>query len=639
MNVSQGRQTVIYFIFIAVVLIYLVRLFYLQVIDDSYTISAQNNVLRLITDYPSRGLIYDRKGKLMVYNEPVYDLMIIPKQAKHLDTLELCSLIGITKAEYIEKYKKARAYSPVKASLFEKQLSVETYATLQEKLYKFPGFFVEARTLRKYPKPIAAHLFGYVGEVDTSITRKDPYYRDGDYIGKSGIEKSYEEYLRGRRGVRRVMVDVFNREKGSYQEGRYDTASIAGQNLMLSIDADLQEYGEELLRNKVGSVVAIEPATGEILCMVSSPTYDPNLLVGRKRSANFKLLLNDPYKPLFNRAQMATYPPGSTFKLVMALIGQQERVLFKETRYPCAGGYPPGGGRPKCHPHPSPLDLQNSIAHSCNSYYAYIFKTVIDNKKYKNTETSFVAWREAIAKFGIGVRLQSDLPNVLKGSVPTVAYYDKYFGKGRWKSSTIISLSIGQGELGITPLQNANILAGIANRGYYLIPHVVKSIGDEHYLPEEFIVKNSLGIDPGYFDVVVKGMEQVVESGTGAGSKIKGISMCGKTGTAENPHGKDHSVFVAFAPCENPKIAIAVTVENAGFGSQYAAPIASLLIQKYLTDSISRQDLDKRMREGVILPKIEVPVIKTAPKDSSAKPGAVLVDARRTSPARKEGVR
>jgi penicillin-binding protein 2 len=631
MNVSSGRRTVIFLIFLSVGIIYLIRLFYLQVLDQSYSTSATNNVMRLITDYPSRGLIYDRKGRLLVYNEPVYDLMITPRQAKNLDTLELCRLIGISPEEYVEKFNKAKAYSPYKASLFEKQLSVETYATLQEKLYKFPGFYVEARTLRKYPSPIAAHLFGYIGEVDTSITRKDPYYKDGDYIGKSGIEKSYEEQLRGRRGVRRVMVDVFNREKGSFQNGRYDTASIAGENLTLSLDGELQLLGEQLLQNKVGSIVAIEPSTGEILCMVSSPSYDPNLLVGRARTKNYVNLLRDPYKPLFNRSQMATYPPGSTFKLVMALLAQQEHTLFPETRYPCHGGYPPGGGKPKCHPHPSPLDLRASITHSCNSYYSYVFRSVIDNDKYKNTETAFAAWREGIAKFGIGVRLDADLPNVLKGSVPSIAYYDKYFGKGQWRSSTIISLGIGQGELGITPLQNANIIAGIANRGYYYTPHVVKAIGETKYLPKEFRVKRSLGIDRKYFEVVVDGMEDVVEVGTAASTRLKNISVCGKTGTAQNPHGKDHSMYVAFAPKINPKIAIAVSVENSGFGSQWAAPIASLIIEQYLTDTITRPEMEKRMKEGVILPEVKLPAVspESSKNDSLKKTLAVRKENQR----------
>ncbi|MFM8432942.1 MAG: penicillin-binding transpeptidase domain-containing protein, partial [Bacteroidota bacterium] len=396
MNVSTGRHTVIIFIFLSIGLVYILRLFYLQVIDTSYMVSARSNVLRNVIDYPARGLIYDRNGKLLVYNEPVYDLMIIPKQAKGVDSLELCSLIGLTPEEYAEKYRKAKAYSPVKPSLFEKQLSVETYATFQEKLYKFPGFFVQPRTLRKYPEPIAAHLFGYIGEVDSATTRKNPYYKEGDYVGKSGVELSYEENLRGRRGVRVMMVDVFNREKGSFQDGKYDTAAIAGENLTLTLDVKLQRLGEELLKSKVGSIVAIEPATGEILCMVSAPSYDPNLLVGRARSKNYGKLLEDPYKPLFNRSQMALYPPGSTFKVVMALIACQEQLLFPTSRYPCAGGYPPGGGKPKCHGHPSPLDLKESITQSCNSYYSYVFKSVIDSKRFPSSEAALIDWRARI---------------------------------------------------------------------------------------------------------------------------------------------------------------------------------------------------------------------------------------------------
>ncbi|MFM2136870.1 MAG: hypothetical protein RL021_2270 [Bacteroidota bacterium] len=605
MNASSGRRTVIILIILTVGLVYLFRLFYLQVVDTSYMVSARSNVLRNIIDYPSRGLIYDRKGKLLVYNEPVYDLMVIPKQAKNIDSLELCALIDITPEDYSQKLRKARSYSAVKPSLFEKQLSVETYATLQEKLYKFPGFYVQPRTLRQYPFPIASHLFGYIGEVDSATTRKDAYYKEGDYIGKSGIEQSYEKYLRGRRGVRVMMVDVFNREKGSFQNGQYDTAAIAGENLTITIDAALQEMGEELLAGKVGSIVAIEPATGEILCMVSAPSYDPNLLVGRKRTKNYARLLTDPYKPLFNRSQMALYPPGSTFKVVMALIAQQEQLLFPSTRYPCAAGYPPLGSKPKCHPHASPLDLRESITQSCNSYYSYVFRSVIDNRRFRSTEMAFTDWRERIAKFGIGIKLDSDLPNILKGSVPSIDYYDRYFGKGSWKSSTIISLGIGQGELGITPLQNANILAAVANEGWYYTPHVVKAIGEKNYLPEQFKVKHSLGIDRAYFEPVIDGMEGVVDHGTAAASKIKDITMCGKTGTAQNPHGKDHSVFVAFAPREQPKIAIAVTVENAGWGGTVAAPIASLLVEKYLTDSISRPELLERMKSLVTLPEVK----------------------------------
>ena len=580
------------------------RLFYIQVVDDSYKLSANNNVIRPITDFPARGLIYDRKGKLLVYNEPVYDLMIIPKQAKNIDSLELCNLIGITIQEYSEKYKKAKAYSPVKASVFEKQLSVETYATFQEKLYKFLGFFVQLRTLRKYPDPMAAHLFGYIGEVDTSTTRKNPYYKDGDYIGKSGIEQSYESVLRGRRGVRRILVDVFNREKGSFQDGRYDTASVAGEILMLSLDAKLQKYGELLMQNKVGAVVAIEPSTGEILACISNPSYDPNLLVGRARTKNYVKLLLDPVKPLFNRALMAYYPPGSTFKLINDLIGEQEGVLNPLTGYYCDGGYHMGSLTVKCDARHGLLSLESAIAHSCNTYHCYVFRSIVDQRKFSSTAEGYQVWRNHVLTFGIGKRLFSDLPQELKGSVPTIEYYDKYFGKNKWRSSTVISLSIGQGELGITPLQMANTMCIIANKGYFYIPHIAKKIGDKPISDKKFYEKNFTDIDPSYFDIVIDGMESAVESGTAAASKIKGISICGKTGTAQNPHGRDHSLFVGFAPRENPKIAIGIMVENGGWGSDWGAPIATLMIEKYLNDSISRPQLEKRMIEGVITPKI-----------------------------------
>jgi penicillin-binding protein 2 len=614
MNVSSARATVIYFIFFSVVFIYLLRLFYIQVIDDSYKFSANSNVLRLITDYPSRGLIYDRNGKLLVYNEPVFDLMIIPKQAVNIDTTEFCELIGITKEDYIEKFQKAKAYSPVKASIFEKQLSVDTYATFQEKMYKFPGFFVQPRTLRKYPNPMAAHLFGYIGEVDTHITRKDPYYKDGDYIGKSGIEQSYESTLRGQRGVRRVMVDVFNREKGSFQDGKYDTASVAGENLMLSLDGVLQSYGEALMANKVGAVVAIEPSTGEILACVSNPSYDPNLLVGRSRTKNYASLLFDPSKPLFNRALMAYYPPGSTFKLINDLIGEQEGVVHPSTSYYCDGGYHMGSQTVKCDARHGSIALEPAIAFSCNTYHCYVFRSIVDQKKYRNTEEGYEAWRNHVLTFGIGKRLYSDLPQELKGNVPTVKYYDKYFGKGRWKSSTVVSLSIGQGELGITPLQMANTMSIISNKGYFYIPHIVKKIGDKPNPDKKFYEKNYTDIDPSYYDIVIDGMEGALEYGTAARSKTKGLVICGKTGTAQNPHGRDHSLFVGFAPKENPKIAIGIMVENGGWGSDWGAPIATLMIEKYLNDSISRPELEKRMLEGVVAPKIYQR--KEVPKDS-----------------------
>ncbi len=604
MHVSSDRKAIIFLIFFSVIIVFLLRLFYIQVVDDSYKLSANNNVIRPITDFPARGLIYDRNGTLLVYNEPVYDLMIIPKQAKNIDSLELCSLIGISPEEYSDKFKKAKAYSPVKASVFEKQLSVETYATFQEKLYKFPGFFVQLRTLRKYPDPMAAHLFGYIGEVDTNITKKNPYYKEGDYIGKSGIEQSYENILRGRRGVRRILVDVFNREKGSFQEGRYDTASVAGENLMLSLDAKLQKYGELLMQNKVGALVAIEPSTGEILACVSNPSYDPNLLVGRARTKNYVQLLQDPVKPLFNRALMAYYPPGSTFKLINDLIAEQEGVLNPLTGYYCDGGYHMGSLTVKCDARHGLLRLETAIAHSCNTYHCHVFRSIVDQRKFNSTQEGYQVWRNHVLTFGIGKRLFSDLPQELKGNVPTIEYYDKYFGKGKWRSSTVVSLALGQGELGITPLQMANTMCIIANDGFFYIPHIGKKIGNNVINENKFFQKNFTDIDKSYFEIVKDGMESALESGTAAASKIKNITVCGKTGTAQNPHGKDHSLFVGFAPRENPKIAIGIMVENGGWGSDWGAPIATLMIEKYLSDTISRPQLEKRMIDGIIKPKI-----------------------------------
>ena len=582
----------------ALAFIYTLRLFYLQVINDSYKLSANNNVLRNITEFPARGLIYDRKGKLLVYNEAVYDLMIVTKQVKNLDTALLCDLIGIKKEDFekkIKRIKRLKEYSPVRSVPFEKQLSAETYARFQEKLYKFPGFYVQARTIRKYPQSIAAHLLGYIGEVDEKYTEKQKYYRPGDYIGISGIEQSYEKTLRGQRGTKIVMVDVFNRIKGSYKEGKYDTIAVAGENLTSSIDAELQALGEKLMSNKIGSIIAVEPSTGEVLSMVCGPTYDPNLLVGRVRTKNYAKLVMNPYKPLFNRALMAMYPPGSTFKPVMAMVGLQEGVLTPQTRYNCPGGYYNGSKFMKCeHVHGS-IDLDGSIAHSCNTYYLYTFKAILDNNVYPNTETSFEKWRAYMLSFGIGMRLPIDLPSALKGSMPTVAYYNKYHGKGHWKSSTIISLGIGQGEMGLTPLQMVNVTSVIANRGYYYTPHVIKGIGDNKRQTKEFTTKHQSMVSAARLQAVVDAMEHVVTNGTAAASRIEGISLCGKTGTAQNTYGENNSLFIAFAPKDKPRIAISVVVENAGYGASWAAPIASLMIEKYLTDTIIRKELMDRL--------------------------------------------
>ena len=598
-NTYNDRQFIIYIIFLSIGIIFVLRLFYIQVIESRYKISADNNVLRYDTDYPIRGLIYDRNGELLVYNEAAYDLMIIPRQVKKMDTLEFCDLIGIEVGSFRSKIKLAKSFSTYKPSIFEKQISIETYASLQEKLHKFPGFYVQPRTLRKYPKPIAAHVLGYIGEVTQDQIDKDSYYKSGDYIGISGIEKSYEGVLRGKKGLKIKLVDVFNREKGSYENGKFDTASSPGQHLYSSLDAKLQEYGEQLMAGKRGSIVAIEPATGEILTLISAPGYDPNLLVGRTRSKNYaKLFVDKENKPLFNRALVAQYSPGSTFKMINALIGLQEGVLTPTTRYSCAQGYHFGGITIRCHDHPSPLDVIESIQYSCNSFYCNEFRTIIDNKKYSSPQEGFKAWRSYLKSFGIGEKLESDLPNVGRGNVPTPEYYNKLHKSTHWNSYSIISLSIGQGELAITPFQMANIAATIANRGFYYPPHIVRAIGLPTNYFKKFRTKNQVKIEKKHFELIVEAMHRVVESGTARIAKIDSIDICGKTGTVQNNKGANHSSFIAFAPRNNPKIAICVFVENSGYGATYAAPIASLMIEKYLRGEIRgdlRKDLEERM--------------------------------------------
>lgn len=599
MTHDSGQRLVITSVFTAVAVIFIIRLFIVQVIKDEYKLSAENNVMRQIVDYPARGLVYDRNGVLLVYNEPVYDLMIIPRQAKNIDTAEFCSLIGITKEDFTEKFQKAKKFSPVKSSVFEKQLSVATYARLQEKLFKFNGFYVQPRTVRRYPYKIAAHTLGYIGEVDEKLVERNPYYRIGDYIGISGIEQSYEGQLRGKRGVRHVMVDVFNREKGSYADGKFDSLAVQGTSLTATLDAELQLYGEQLLQNKIGSIAAIEPKTGEILVLVSSPSYDPNLLVGRVRSSNYGMLLHDPLKPLFNRVMQAYYPPGSTFKLTSALCALQEEIISPHTIYPHV--FTAGSKSVKCHPHP-PVALEGAIQYSCNPYFCNVFRSFVDNRKFGTSKNGYSVWRNYMLSFGIGKKIGVDMPHELKGILTSTDYYDKIYGKGGWRATTIYSLGIGQGELGITPLQAANIMAIIANKGYYYTPHIIKKIGHAENSTRNLQEIHRVNIATEHFITVQDGMQKVVEAGTARVAQFGNMVICGKTGTAQNPHGKDHSVFVCFAPRDNPKIALAVTVENAGFGHAYAAPIASLMLEKYLSDSISRPELEKKMMEDVVMP-------------------------------------
>ena len=593
MNNFSKRSYLIIAVFAVVSLIYLVRLFGLQVLDPAYKQFATNNVLREVVQYPARGLIYDRNGNLLVINKPAYDLLITPKEVGVFDTTYLCSLLDISKEDLEAKIDEAKKYSWFKPSIIVKQISPENYAILQEQLYKFSGFHTQSRTLREYETKAASHVLGYVGEVTSNDIKNDSYYSIGDYIGVSGIEETYEKQLRGTKGIKKVLVDVHNRIQGSYLNGEEDIPSQIGKNLKSSLDLDLQLYAEQLLKNKKGSVVAIEPSTGEILTMVSAPTYDPRLLVGRDRGKNFSGLLADTLEPLFNRALMAEYPPGSTFKILNALVALQEQVINLNTLFTCDG---PASLPIKCtHNHISPLGVIDAIRESCNPFFWNTFRAIMN--KYDTPAESFNAWRSYATDFGFGQKISPDFSVAETGNVPTAEYYDGIYGKGHWNAMTVRSLAIGQGELGITPLQLANYCSIIANRGYYYVPHVVKEIEGEEINPM-YTNKVVTKISNEYFEPVIQGMQMVVENtSTSVYMRIPGIEMCGKTGTAQNPQGADNSVFMAFAPRENPKIAISVYVENSGYGATYAAPIASLLVEKYLTGKISasREWIETRM--------------------------------------------
>src|SRR5690606_5517746 len=563
----------------------------------------------------------------------VYDLMVTPREVKEMDTTLFCELVGIDKEGFDKRFLKAKNYSPYKASIFEKQLSAETYARLQEHLYEFRGFYVQNRTVRNYPDSIAAQFLGYINEVtEKDIERSNGFYKPGDYIGVSGVERAYEELLRGQRGVQNLMVDAFNRPKGHFADGKYDTMAVAGEDLMSSLDKDLQILGEQLLKNKIGTVVAIEPATGEILSFVSSPSYNPNMMVGRQRGNNYMKLLYDPYKPMFIRPIQAQYPPGSVFKVVSALVAQQAGVLNQETVFHCPGGYRYGRrGLMRCtHVHGS-TTLIPSIQTSCNTYYGYAYARMIDGRGKKPAE-AYKDWHAAIQKFGIGIELGIDLPGENAGNLPLSEFYTKSFGNDKWTSGFNISLSIGQGEMGITPLQMANIMAIVANRGHYYRPHLIKSIGEKKIVKPEFTEKISVDVDEKYFEPVIEGMSRAVNQpgGTAYSVRIQDIEMSGKTGTVQNPHGENHAVFFAFAPRENPKIAIAVFVENAGYGGVWAAPIASMMVEQYLKDTITLPKyIQDRIYNGNLLPKTKsnTPKVSTSKQEKvdtskSEQPGA-----------------
>lgn len=596
----EKRKYVIGGFICLIVIIYVIRLFNLQVTNDKYKESADSNAFLRRVIYPSRGLIYDRNGELMVFNKPAYDVMLIPKDVGDFDTLSLCDALGITREQLVEKWKdmknprKNPGYSAYTPQKLLSHLSIEDYGKLQEKLYLFPGFFIQKRTVRNYAFTCGANILGNIREVSANDMERDRYYRRGDYTGDLGVEKSYEVALRGHKGVEILMKDAFGRIKGKFENGIHDVSPISGRNLTLSIDASLQEYGEQLMQNKIGAIVAIEPSTGEILALVSSPNYDPSLLVGKDRGKNYAALVKDPYKPLYDRALQGAYPPGSTFKPTQGLIFLQEGIINLNTRYPCHRGYI-NGLRVGCHGHGSPIALLPALQTSCNAYFCWGFKNFIDRKGTKPQE-QFEKWKDYMVQMGYGYKLGVDLPSESRGFIPNPEYYSKSFRGRNWTANSIISVSIGQGEVLATPLQIANLCATIANRGYYRIPHIVKAIEDSVIDPKYKEVHRPK-IKRKYYEDVAQGMRMAVLGGTCRTANLPDIEVCGKTGTAQNPHGKDHSAFMGFAPYKNPKIAIAVYVENAGFGATFGVPIGTLMMEKYLKGEISaaHKGLEEKM--------------------------------------------
>jgi len=602
-NKYKDRKVVLQGLIIIIASIFLLKLFFLQVIDTKYKVAADNNAINKVKLYPDRGLIYDRNGELLVYDQPIYDIKVIPRQVKEIDTLLFCKLLNISKEEFIVKMTELNSgMSYYSSNVFLKQITALEFTKFQEFSYKFNGFYGEPRTIRKFKYNTAALIFGDIGEVDSSdIVESEYYYMPGDYIGKSGIEQVYEEALRGELGHKYIFVDKFHNEQGPFDEEKSDLSPISGKQLTLSIDVKLQMYGEQLLKNKIGSIVAIQPKTGEILALVSNPSFDPNMLSGRSRGNNYKLLQQSKLSPLFNRAIMATYPPGSTFKPVTAAIAMQEGIITEDFGYVCNQSYSIPGYTLHCsHAHAPSRNVQDAIQNSCNPYFWQIFRNTIDNGKYASTEEAYRTWVEHCNKFGLGVKVGIDLEGEKTANIPTSNYYNKLYGKRRWRSSTIISLAIGQGEILVTPLQLANFYAVIANRGYYIEPHLIKLISKKG--TKDFKRIES-GIESRHFESIALGLKQVIDLGTGRRSQIPGISFGGKTGTAQNPHGDHHSIFAGFAPIENPEIVVAVIVENAGGGAAFAAPISSLIIEKFLNDTImtSRKALEQSMFDAVLM--------------------------------------
>lgn len=596
------RKILLYILVITSGLIFLARLFYLQVLDDSFVGLSENNAIKVVYDYPQRGFIFDRNGELLVSNQPSYDVMVIPRNLKPFDTTELCNILSITPKQLVERLDKAKIYSPRLPSVVIPQLTKSEYAYLAEKMRKYEGFYIQKRSLRDYYTEHGANVLGYITEVNQRIVNENPYYLSGDLIGRQGVEGYYEELLRGVKGVKYIQKDRFNRDIGAYKEGIFDTLPKKGKDLTITLDAELQKYGELLMKNKRGGIVAIEPATGEILALVTAPNYDPADLVGRKRSQNFtELWLDSIAKPLFDRGLLAEYPPGSPFKTINALIALQEGVVTTHDRFSCHGGYFYGRGRKMgCHPHASPLDMVPGIAQSCNAYFANVYRRIVE--KYPSPQEGVDAWANHLQSFGLGDYLGSDLSTGRPGKIPTSEYYNKIYNYPtyKWFSTATLSNAIGQGEVLMTPIQLANMTAAIANRGWYYTPHILKEIEGRPIKEKEFTEKKYTTIEPRHFEPVVEGMHQVYKAGTASALQIPGIEIAGKTGTAENftkIGGKrvqltDHSIFIAFAPVDNPKIAMAVFVENGYWGGRYAGRIAGLMIEKYMKGEITRKDME-----------------------------------------------
>ncbi len=592
----ENRRFVIGGVAVLIVTIYIVRLFTLQLMSDDYKKNADSNAFLKKIDYPSRGIITDRQGKLLVYNQPAYDIMVVMNEAKdHLDTLDFCSLLGITRKEFDERMStikdrsKNPGYSRFTQQMFLSQLSDRDFSVLQEKMYRFPGFYFQKRSIRQYEYPYAAHVLGDVAEVSPADIKEDDYYQSGDYIGKLGVERFYEKYLRGEKGVQILLRDARGRIQGSYKNGELDRPPVPGKNLKLGIDVELQALGEQLLEGKMGSIVAIEPKTGEVLCMVSAPGYDPRMMVGRQRSKSHRLLGQDPWKPLLNRSIMGTYPPGSTFKTTQALTFMTEGVITSETPYPCYHGFIFKGLRVGCHGHPSPLPLVPAIATSCNGYFCWgLYYMMGNRRKYSTVQTAMDTWRDYMVSMGFGYPLGIDLPGEKRGLIPNAKFYDKAY-KGSWNGLTIISISIGQGEVTATPLQIANLGATIANRGFFITPHVVKEIEDGD-LDTLYTQRRYTKAGRDAYDQVVRGMRQAVLNGTCHALATYDFMACGKTGTAQN-RGQDHSVFMGFAPMDDPKIAVSVYVENGGWGATFGVPIGGLIMEKYLKGELSEASL------------------------------------------------